>query len=251
MIKKYLYFLIPLLAAAICSLFALSSLDLKVADWFQRPLKSTEESKNVIMINVDDAAVEHIGTWPFSRNVYADSLITLRELGTEAVVFDLSFVDKSQAKIDEQYVRETLPEYVDYDFEVLDDKIIDVLGQYAEGALTADDAIDVAEDMLSSTDTIKNSIKTNISHAIESQDASLATAIKYFDNTFLTLSFGEATEISDEEKAYLSEYIALDNIEIKDDTKTPEFTSVLPAISDFMVKAKKAGFVNANPETDD
>lgn len=250
MLKKYLYFIIPLLAAGICSLLALSSLDLKVADWFQRPLKSTVENKNVIMIAVDDTAIEQIGTWPFSRDVYADSLITLRELGTEAVVFDLSFVDESQAKVNEHYVRETLPEYVDSDFETLDEKIIEVLGQYAEGDLNADDAVTVAEDMLYTTDSIKNSLKLNILHSIESQDAALATALKYFDNSFLTLTFDDGTEISEEQKEYLSNYIALDNIETKDDTKTPEFSHVLPAIPNFMVKAKKAGFVNADPDRD-
>ncbi len=250
MLKKYLYLIIPFLATALCSLLALSSLDLKVADWFQRPLKSTEESKNIIMINVDDTAVAQIGTWPFSRNIYADSLITLRELGTESVVFDLSFVDKSQAKIDESYVKETLPAYVDDDFDSLDEKICDIMGWYADGSLTADDAEEAAMNMLDTTSSIKNSIKTNISHVIESQDTALATAIKYFDKIFLTLSFGEATDLSEEEKEYLSTYIALDNIEIRDDTKTPEFSSVLPAIPEFMVKAKKAGFVNADPDSD-
>ena len=250
MIKKYLHFIIPVLATAICSLLALSSLDLKVADWFQRPLKSTIENKNVIMINVDDTAVDQIGTWPFSRDVYGESLIALRELGTEAVVFDLSFVDKSQAKIDERYVTETLPEYVDSDFETLDDKILNVLGQYAEGSLKAADAETVAEDMLYTTDNIKNSLKINISHAVESQDEALATALKYFDNSFLTLTFDDQTYISDEERDYLSEYIALDNIEVQEDTKTPEFSHVLPAIYEFMTMGKRAGFVNANPDTD-
>nr|MCR4954149.1 CHASE2 domain-containing protein [Treponema sp.] len=250
MLKKYLYFIIPVLATALCSLLSFSSLDSKVADWFQRPLKSTVEHKNVVMINVDDTAIDQIGSWPFSRDVYADSLITLRELGTEAVVFDLSFVDKSQAKIDEPYVREILPDYVDADIDSLNDKIFEVLGQYAEGTLQAEDSEYVAEDMLSTTDLIRNSIKTNISHLVESQDAALATALKYFDNSFLTLTFDDATEISDEQKEYLSNYIALDNIEIQNDTKTPEFSYVLPAIPDFMVKAKKAGFVNAEPDKD-
>lgn len=250
MFKKYLYFIIPVLATAICSLLAFSPLDLKVADWFQRPLKSTVENKNVIMINVDDSAVDQIGSWPFSRDVYADSLVTLRELGTESVVFDLSFVDKSQAKIDENYVTETLPDYVDSDFEYLDEKIINMLGQLAEGSINSDDAESVAEDMLYTTDTVKNSLKTNISHLVESQDAALAKALKYFDNSFLTLTFDNSTEISKDEKEYLSNYIALDNIEIQNDTKTPEFSYVLPAISDFMVKAKRAGFVNADPDKD-
>ena len=250
MIKKFLYIIIPLLAAAVCSLLAFTSLDLKVADWFQRPLKSTQENKNVVMLKVDDVAVDNIGTWPFSRDVYADSLITLRELGTEGVAFDLSFVDKSQAKVNEKYITETLPTYVDSNFESLDDKIIGVLGQYADGSLKAEDAEEVAEEMLYSTDTIKNNLKTNISHIMDSPDAALASALKYFDNSFVTLTFDDETNISDEEKDYLSTYIALDNIEIQNDTKTPEFSYVLPAISDFMTNAKKAGFVNANPDRD-
>ena len=250
MIKKYLHFIIPLLVTGICSLLALSSLDLKVADWFQRPLKSTIENKNVIMINVDDTAVDQIGTWPFSRDVYGESLIALRELGTEEVVFDLSFVDKSQAKIDERYVAETLPEYVDSDFDALDDKILGVLGQYADGSLKASDAESVAEDMLDTTDNIKNSLKINISRAVESQDAALAAALKYFGNSFLTLTFDDYTYISDEEREYLSQYIALDNIEVTADANLPEFDHVLPAISEFMVMGKKAGFVNANPDRD-
>ena len=250
MIKKYLFIITPLLATAICSLLAFSSLDLKVADWFQRPLKSTNENTNVIMINVDDTAIDQIGSWPFSRDVYADSLITLKELGTESVVFDLSFVDKSQAKIDERYVSETLPSYVDSDFESLDETIIGLMGQYAKGSLKASDAEDSAGEMLNQTSKIKNRLKTNIAHLMASQDDSLATALKYFDNSFLTLTFDDLTEISDEEKNYLSEYIALDNIDVQSDTKTPEFSNVLPAIFNFMNKAKRAGFVNANPDKD-
>ena len=109
-----------------------------------------------------------------------------------------------QAKVDEHYVRETLPDYVDSDFETLDEKIIEVLGQYAEGDLNADDAVTVAEDMLYTTDSIKNGLKLNILHSIESQDAALATALKYFDNSFLTLTFDDGTEISEEQKEYLS-----------------------------------------------
>ncbi len=250
MIKKYLHFIIPLLATIACSLLALSTLDLKAADWFQRPLPSTQENSNVLMINVDDTAVDKIGTWPFSRQVYADSLITLRELGAEAVAFDLSFVDKSQAKVDETYVTQTLPDYIDEDFESLDDTILELMGQYADGSLKADDAEFAAQEMLDATGDIKNRLKTNISHSVESQDAALATALKYFDNSFLTLTFDDLTEISDEEKEYLSTYIALDNLEIQNDAKTPEFTKLLPAIPDFMVKAKRAGFVNADPDRD-
>ena len=71
-----------------------STFDYKVADWFQRPLKTTEESPDVLMIKVDDDAVDQIGTFPFSRTVYSQMLTNLKELGARSVVFDLSFLDK-------------------------------------------------------------------------------------------------------------------------------------------------------------
>ena len=57
------------------------------------------------MIMVDDDAVEQIGTFPFSRTVYSQMLTNLKELGASSVVFDLSFLDRSQASIDETYLR--------------------------------------------------------------------------------------------------------------------------------------------------
>ena len=101
MLKKYLHYIIPVLSVAVCSMFMFTTMDKKVADWFQRPLHSTVEDKQVVMINVDDESVNAIGRWPFSREVYAKSLMVLKDLGAESVVFDLSFVDKSESKVDE------------------------------------------------------------------------------------------------------------------------------------------------------
>ena len=223
MLKKYLHFIIPVLATLICSLFVLSSMDKKVADWFQRPLPSTVENQDVVMINVDDNAVSQIGTWPFSRDVYADSVVILRELGAESVVFDLSFIDKSQMKVDEQYITESLPFYVEDDFERINDEILSVMGGYADGSLKSKDAEDAASYLMDISETVKGNIQTNISHAVSSQDESLATALKFFGNSFLTLTFDHMSEPEAEEDAYLEQYIALDNVEVEKDTKTPLF----------------------------
>lgn len=250
MLKKYLHFIIPIVVSAICSLFIFSSMDNKVADWFQRPLKTTVENPDVLMINVDDGSVDQIGTWPFSREVYADSIINLKELGAESVVFDLSFVDKSKSQVDEEYVTETLPEYVEQHFESINDSINYVMGSFLDGSLKPKDAVAAAEELLSATELSKNSLETNISYVMRSQDDALATALNYFDNAFLTLTFDESTEIDEDEKNYLENFIALDNIEVINDTKTPEYTNVLPAIPEFMSNAKRAGFVNADPDKD-
>lgn len=250
MLKKYLYIIIPAIAVAVCSFFSLSTMDKKVADWFQRPLPSTKEDPTVLMVNIDDEAVAQIGTWPFSRNVYAESVYTMKELGADSVVFDLSFIDKSETKINEAYVTEELPEYVDAGFESIDELVIDVFSYLAGNKLSNDDATDAASLILETTNQVKNVLETNISYVIESQDKELARALKYFDNSYLTLSFGENIEIPEEELEYLESAIALDNVTVANDSKIPVYESVLPAISDFMTQAKKAGFVNASPDKD-
>ena len=250
MFKKYLYIIIPVLATALCSLLMFSSVDRKIADWFQRVFPSTSEDSRVVMLNVDDDSVNEIGTWPFSRDVYAQALITLKELGTESVVFDLSFIDKSESKVDESYVTETLPEYVEAGFQAIDDKVISVMGNFSESKVSADDAESAALDLLTTTESVKNTLETNISYVIESQDDKLARALKYFDNSYLTLTFDDGSEISDEQAEYLSKYIALENIDAAKDTLTKEHAGLLPALHDFMIQSKKAGFVNADPDKD-
>ena len=98
--------IIPVAAVGLSSLVAFSTLDFKIADLFQRILPSTEESPQVSMLNINDDSVKNIGTWPFSRDVYAKSFVTLKELGAEAIISDLSFVDESQAQVNLKYIKE-------------------------------------------------------------------------------------------------------------------------------------------------
>ena len=140
--KLIISLLIPFLCVAICSLLILSPLDYQVADYFQRPLKPLNESEEVIMVNIDDDAVENIGTWPFSRTVYSDMLISLKELGARSVVFDLSFLDRSQATVDENYVKESLPSYVGDYFSLLNDVASESFEALADGSAAYDEAMD-------------------------------------------------------------------------------------------------------------
>lgn len=245
--KLIISLLIPFLCVAICSLLILSPLDNQVADYFQRPLKPLTESEEVIMVNIDDDAVESIGTWPFSRTVYSDMLISLKELGARSVVFDLSFLDRSQATVDENYVKDSLPSYVIDYFSLLNDVASESFEALADGTAAYDEAMDYYS---SESQKYELQLNTAISHVITPIDAVLADSIKDFENTFLTLTFENGIEPSELEKKYLETYIALDNVSVEKDTITKEYTGVQPALYDFMIQAKSAGFVNADPDKD-
>ena len=245
--KLIISLVIPIISVAICSLLIFSSLDNKVADYFQRPLKSTEESREVIMINVDDQAVSKIGTWPFSRDVYSQMLSNLKELGARSVVFDLSFLDKSQASVDETYVRDKLPGYVNDYFSALSDSAADSLIAVSEGDASIDDAYDYYD---SESKKYAQELNNAISHVINPVDEVLASSINDFGNTFLTLTFDDSIEPSMKEKVFLENFIALKNVSASEDTITKEYAGVQPALYDFITQAKSAGFVNADPDKD-
>ncbi len=248
--KKFIPLLIAVLSVAVCSLFVFTDTDKKVADLFQRALPPLEEQQNIVMVNIDDSSVEKIGTWPFSRDVYADALVYLKELGTESVVFDLSFLDKSPAKVDETYVKETLPKYVDTNFNSVSESVAYLIDEYSSGSLGASDKND-AKDMLAGViKDAKDTLNTSISYVIHSQDEVLANAIKFFENNYLTLTMDNDYAIEGEEKIFIENYVALDNVRSENDTLTPAFVGLHPAISELMVKTKGAGFVNADPDTD-
>ena len=241
--KKYTYLLIPFISVVVCSLLVFTSLDKKIADLFQQTLPKLNESDSVVMVNVDDSSVNEIGTWPFSREVYADSLIVLKELGAEAAIFDLSFLDKSQAKVNQEYVETELPHYVDQDFEELSQNLSWLLSE-AEGD-------NIEEDLAGVMESVQNRIKTAIQYSVRNADESLANDLKFFENAYLTLTFGNDFPALDEQtEKHLSEKLSLENITVAKNAKVPSFSGVEPAISDFLFRTKKAGFVNADADKD-
>ena len=244
-IELFLFVIIALLAIVV-----VPDVDRKIADWFQRPLKPLEESHDVIMINVDDGSIAAIGTWPFSRDVYAGMLDVLKDFETEAVVYDLSFLDKSPRKIDEHYLSEQLPLAIDERFSAINDGIVNVLSGYADESLGVADAEASAEYLVDLTEEAKDKLTAAVTNTVRDVDAILADAIQFFDNTYLTLTIDDAYPLADEDKAYIDEYIALDSVDGDNDTVTYDYKGALPAISSFMTRARSAGFVNAPPDKD-
>ena len=244
--KKKLFIIIPILSLIICSLLFFTNLDLKISDTFQKAIPTTEEKSDVVMIAIDDDAVSRIGTFPFSRDVYSRMLTNLKELGAYSVVFDLSFLDKSQALIDEKYVKENLPVYVEDEFSQLSDDTAYLLDDILSGGSIED----FYDNYLYQSDYYMTEIINLISRVVDPVDEKLAKSIYDFGNTYLTLTFDDFFEPEDYIKDYLEKNIALKNIVDLGDTKTPSFDGVQPAIQDFLKNAKSAGFVNAPADED-
>jgi len=264
--KRYRpFFLITLAAFAFSLSLFFTSLDNKLFDLFLRLLPSLTENEKVFVLTLDDDSINLAGGFPFRREVMADVVILLKELGVETIAFDLSYLDESPYRLDPEYAAQVFDYYLDSNFSRLDEAsmfVIDAIGpttSYAERE-------NYKEDFRYLHGAIRNELADSISYLIRDVDEYFAQALAFSNSAWLTLTMirredtfefilgeaaGEDLGITDEEtNKYLAEYIALENINAAKDTKTPEMVGVFPAISKLLSRARGAGFVNANPDSD-
>ncbi len=55
--------------------------------------RKNDQPSPVRIINIDEASLKSIGQWPWPRNVLADMVTTLKNLGAAAIVFDIIFAE--------------------------------------------------------------------------------------------------------------------------------------------------------------
>ncbi len=257
--KKYLHLIVPAIAVALCSLFLLTSLDRKVFDIFLRAIPSLGENDSVVVIKIDDTSIERVGLFPWTRDIMADAIIFLREMGADSVTFDLSYLDKSPVKVDPKYVQEELPGYLDYGFGQINDTVSQVMDAVAARQIGPKDAPEYRDQILAFNATIRDSLGTSIAYVTRDVDGYFAKALKFFGKSYLTLTMiTDDTIIGDDKTFNMSPYdvewlesrIALANIEAKGDSKTPVTLGMTPAIPVLLRNASGAGFVNAVPDPD-
>lgn len=227
--KKNFYRLLPFLTPVICSLFGLSVFDEKIFDFFKSKEHSLKENEEICLLNIDDTTISNIGNWPLSRDVYADCISVLKEHNANSIVFDLSFLDKSKSQLSDSFSQkefmEDLSKYLDWTF------------QESEPSPVVNE-------------NIKDFINEKLNKNIKDVDSILSKTIAEAENVYLTLTFDNKYDLTEDEEDILESKIELKNVTSENDTVTPNSNSVQPAIFDFLKGAKSAGFVNGKPDKD-
>ncbi len=62
--------------------------------------KQNTEREEVLLVDIDDFALDKMGEWPWTRDKIADALFYMRELGAQTVVFDIEYLSPSQKSVD-------------------------------------------------------------------------------------------------------------------------------------------------------
>ena len=221
------------------------------------------EREDILLVNIDDVAIEEIGAWPWSRDVIAEALVRLREVGGKHVVFDIEYLSPGQPGVNRAYVRSEFPKaYAEVQHDVLS-----YLAEFSEAVATGNVPLEYIPEVSTDMNSYIESRLVNLSSSItgnifRDNDAYFADALKFFGNSYLTINSEKINESDEAGKAekYAREHflytivddpnklIEEENALTRHDSQYDE--GIAPAILSLLSRVAGAGFPNVTIDED-
>lgn len=244
-------FFITAFSVVLGILGAFSKLDFRFYDFLIKLRPNAEAREEIVFIDIDDYSIDKLGAWPWTRDIYANTLIRMKELGAKVAVFDVEFLSPSNS-----FVNPNLENILQNSFE--------------------------KKDSFSSSKEYSEKLKDVV---LLNYDEYFSQSIQFFGNTWLTINNESLADYSAYDLDYVNsrfllnvedsenlifkgniqtyfeqtdksifEKLALDNIDFSSDLSSQEFLAdaykYSPAMNLFISKAKGAGFTNSFIDSD-
>ncbi|MGM0519686.1 MAG: CHASE2 domain-containing protein [Campylobacterota bacterium] len=101
--KKYFLYLLSILvtASSLCILYiyfpqTLQTFDNRLRDYMFVLREEIPQTKDIVIIDIDESSLKQIGQWPWSRKVLSDILQNLSQAGAGVIGIDIVFAEKDR-----------------------------------------------------------------------------------------------------------------------------------------------------------
>ena len=259
--KKKLEYLTAILCFGLFLLVSLTvggqKVELGMYDTMLKIKPEISQRPEILLVDIDDESIEQIGAFPWTRDVIADALIRLREVGGKQIVFDIEYLTPGQAGVNRNYVKTEFPA----EYNSVHTNITDYLGQLtdaiATGGIPVDAVPDYGSQISQSIDEWMNDLSNSITGNIfRDNDEYFANAIGFFGKTYLTINYErintkDDTNIVDK---YARDHLLFTKVEdpagliVRENAerrKSSEYgKGIAPAILPLISRAAGAGFPN-------
>lgn len=234
-------------------------MDYRFYDMFCHLRKSPQESSNITYCEIDDGSINQLGPWPWSRDIMADCLIHMKELGAERAVFDIEYLSPSN-----RTVNENLHNVITDGLTQTRTEIVKGLDGYTNSVYNENEYWKVNRLKKQFKDGINESfdfLDEAYAQSVEDNDLYFERALQFFGNSWLTVNTRDIN-IYGHDTDFVNNFLLLDNVEdgfnrieadnIANDKKqrderNPGFT---PALPEFVQHSNGLGFTNVNIDKD-
>lgn len=85
-----------------------SKFENRLYDIFLGAKKAPKEAPELLLVEIDNFSIDEIGPWPWKRDIYGNTLLRMKELGASQAVFDIEFLSPSNFPELDEYFAQTL-----------------------------------------------------------------------------------------------------------------------------------------------
>ncbi len=238
-----------------CGLYFLNffrDMETRLYDGFLHFRKDRPRLEQVVFLDVDDAAIAHIGVFPWPRSVVAKGLLRMKEFGVMSAIFDIEYIDKSPSGIDEVYMQQGLALDFSSAFSEINSSTNDLIQAVLSGQIARDDALMYAEELTGIIYNQKDVLLEKTKKLASDNDLLLAQAARLNGRTWGTLNLQQENPLEGEQaerKIYAAEHFSYP---VKADPGVPgkKYRDILPPFRGFMEALEGAGFTNVEIDND-
>jgi len=268
-VKKKLEYVVAFAVAAFFILLSLTpaieKIDYILYDALLAIKPEIPERPEILLLNIDDGAIEEVGAWPWSRDVMAEVLIRMREGGATTAVFDIEYLNPGQTGVNPDYVKTRLPE----EYQGMRREITENLSLFAKAiadrSIPASAADEYGNELVAYVDPLMGDVYGSItSNIFRDNDKYFASALRFFGNAYLTVNSNELNKNEDavEATAFALERflrsdvvdpagrIKRDNERTRKESQSIVVYGITPAIRPLLEGARGLGFPNVVVDSD-
>ena len=264
--SKHLDVVIVIFVILLCGILGVTGLvekiEFRVYDALLEIKPATTQNPNIRLVNIDDAASGEMGVWPWGREILADVLVRLREVGAKTAVFDIEYISSGSLGIAPDVLAE-LPDSFSYELDNVATLMSEFSSSVAHNGIALNQVESVSEDLINNyiVPSYQN-LYDKIDVLVRDNDEYFGKAIRFFGNAWLTINAADLSiKVDPEYREYLDTNLL--NYKVKDPTneieKGNDYTfkfmyntipGFSPALPIFMKNAAGAGFTNVSIDSD-
>jgi len=158
-----------------------STLEKRVYDTLLHFKPAIAEDPSLLLLDVDDTAIASVGVWPWSREIMAEGLITMKEFGADYAVFDIEYTEQSPRGINSTLLQETIPQSISTEFNSFNQNVQDLFTALKNRQISLKDAEDYAKQLAKLTENSKKQLVSEIQGVVRDNDMFLGQAARFLE----------------------------------------------------------------------